>query len=159
MDVEVADANRMRNIIQEGDKSYDMILTGINLGLLDYNIFPYFHSGQAKTGFNFSRIRNPVLDVELEKLKTGQLSPDELEAAKDTILQILASEDVVRTFYSPYQHIYVDRNILSAHQLPILSSPAYIYEVFEHAYIKKHMSIQTDNKSIRGFFSWLVSGR
>lgn len=33
-----------KDIITEGKKSYDMLLTGIDLGLSSYNIFPFFHS-------------------------------------------------------------------------------------------------------------------
>jgi hypothetical protein len=34
----------LQTIITKGEKQYSMILTGINLGLFDYNIFPFFHS-------------------------------------------------------------------------------------------------------------------
>ena len=95
--------------------------------------------------------------MELEKLKLGQLSPDELKVAKDNILKILSTENVVRTFYSPYQHIYVDRNIINSRHTSILSSSAYIFDMFEHSYIKKHMSIRFDNKGIMSFGHWVMS--
>ncbi len=64
------DLAEIREIVRTGEKKYDALLTGINLGISGYNVFPFFHSGQAKGGLNFSGIRNIQLDIELERLKT-----------------------------------------------------------------------------------------
>lgn len=65
--------NFQSSIIKEGKKEYDLLLTGVNLGLMGYNVFPFFHSGQAQTGFNFTKIKNPNLDTLLEELKSKDL--------------------------------------------------------------------------------------
>jgi len=70
-------------------KQYSMILTGINLGLFDYNIFPFLHSGQAEKGFNFAKLKNIALDILLEKLKSSQLNSDSLKYVESQILEIL----------------------------------------------------------------------
>ncbi len=46
IDVEITTlaTENLQTIITKGEKQYSMILTGINLGLFDYNIFPFFHS-------------------------------------------------------------------------------------------------------------------
>lgn len=38
----------IKKSLQNPDFSYDIALTGINLGLFHYNILPFFHSGQVK---------------------------------------------------------------------------------------------------------------
>ncbi len=38
----------VKKSIQDPNFSYDIVLTGINLGIFHYNILPFFHSGQAK---------------------------------------------------------------------------------------------------------------
>lgn len=54
----------------ETKKTYDIFITGVNLGYLGTYAMPYFHSGQAQNGFNFSLLRNPTLDILLEELRT-----------------------------------------------------------------------------------------
>lgn len=63
----------IESAVKDGKKEYDLLLTGVNLGLLGYNIFPFFHSGQAEKGFNFSKIKDVALDVLLEELKGKDL--------------------------------------------------------------------------------------
>jgi hypothetical protein len=54
-------------MLRSGNKDYDMILVGINLGYFDYNLFPYLHSSQIKTGFNLGKIKKLSLDILLEE--------------------------------------------------------------------------------------------
>ncbi len=72
------DAESIRSLLKGGSKNYDILITGVNLGFMGNYLFPYLHSGQSENGFNFSKIRNPNLDILLEELKNKELSPESL---------------------------------------------------------------------------------
>lgn len=145
-----------KNTIELGQKNYDMLLTGIDLGLTSYNIFPFFHSGQAAKGFNFSKIKNVALDILLERLKSSQLNPESLTRIKQDVLDILKKENVVLTFYSPYHSFFIDKNLKDVKDTDILPSPSYLYDLGEGVYIKEHRSIDFKQKGIRDFSAWIA---
>ncbi len=64
----------------------------MNLGYLGTHLSPYFHSGQAQDGFNFSLLRNSALDMLLEELRTRNLSPEELATDIIKINTLLKAE-------------------------------------------------------------------
>ena len=70
---EAIGAEDFQTVIKEGKKDYDLLVTGVNLGLMGYNVFPFFHSGQSQVGFNFTKVKNPNLDTLLEELKSKDL--------------------------------------------------------------------------------------
>lgn len=132
-----------------------MIITGINLGLFDYNIFPYFHSGQAKVGFNFSKLKNISLDVLLEELRSRQLDPERLTALKTQILDILKKESVVKPLYSPFYPISIDKNLKGIGDTEHLPYVSHLFDVIKNGYIKESRTINSKNKSIFGFIQWV----
>lgn len=145
----------LSNIISKGEKQYSMILTGINLGLFDYNIFPFFHSGQAEKGFNFSKIKNISLDILLEKLKSSQLNSESLKFIQSQILDILRKENVVAALYSPYNTYFIDRNLKQTSPGAVLPYSSSLYSVSEHTYIKESRLIKFENKNMPGFIQWI----
>jgi len=132
-----------------------MLLVGVSNGLFDYNISPYFHSSQAKNGYNFSKIKNLQLDGYLETLKSGKLDEKKLTYLKSEIIKILGAEAVVKTFYSPYNNFFIDRNIRNLEKTQIIPSKAYLYEVLEPGYIKINRIIDWKTKSLGDFGKWL----
>lgn len=158
IDVKSKEINQkdMQQIVK-WDKNYDMLLVWVNHGLYDYNIFPFFHSWQAKVGFNFSKIKNVSLDMLLEKEKSGQLENDKLEQIKKESFDIFKKEAIVKTFYSPYSFFYVDKNIKNIQNVELLPYRYYSYDIIKNWYIKEDRIIDFGTKTIQGFLNWIKS--
>lgn len=77
----------IKKMVAEQNPTYDILLTGINLGLFHYNVLPFFHSGQIKNGSNMSRLRNATLDTTMEKLidRLYYNAPDKLRIIESEI--------------------------------------------------------------------------
>lgn len=144
-------------IVKEGKKEYDLLLTGVNLGLMGYNVFPFFHSGQAQIGFNFSKIKNPDLDTLLEELKTKDLGEEGLRAVRERVLAILKREAVVLTFTRPAVPYSIDRGVRKARIVETLPTSSYLYDVLENSYVKESRLADFNTKSVSGYFEWFKS--
>lgn len=144
-------------IITNGDKNYDMILTGINLGLFDYNLFPFFHSGQANKGFNFSKVKNIALDILLEKLKSSQINSDSLKHIQSETLDILKKENVFLPLYSPYHTFFIDKNLKDTQMVPVIPYSSSLYDIGEHMYIKEDRHIDWTKKGLLDGLNWIKS--
>lgn len=142
-------------IISKGEKQYAMILTGINLGLFDYNVFPFLHSGQAEKGFNFSKLKNVSLDILLERLKSSQLNSDSLKSIESQILSILKKENVFMPLYSPYNTLFVDKNLKQLKIAPVIPYASSLYDIGENIYLKEKFTLQFAGKSFSGFVAWI----
>lgn len=142
-------------VVREGKKEYDLLITGVNLGLLGYNVFPFFHSGQAETGFNFSKIKNPSLDVLLEELKSKDLGKDGLKSAREKILAILRKEAVTLTFSSPYIPYSIDRRVKNVKIADTLPATSYLFDVLRGSYVKESRLANLEEKGIVDFSNWL----
>ena len=104
-----------------GNKNdYDMVLAGVHLGYFDDNIFPYFHSSQAKSGYNFAQIRKTSLDILLEELKANITDLTRAEEIQQKVVDILNEEQVVKTLYTPRGYLLADKKIKN------ISFPEYI---------------------------------
>lgn len=144
-------------VVKEGKKDYDLLLTGVNLGLMGYNVFPFFHSGQAQIGFNFSKIKNPDLDTLLEELKSKDLGEEGLRAVRERVLAILKREAVVLTFTRPAVPYSIDRGVRKAHIVETLPTSSYLFDVLENSYAKESRLADFNTKSVSGYFGWFKS--
>jgi hypothetical protein len=90
---------------------YDMILAGINLWYFDFNIYPYFHSSQAKSGYNFSNVKKLSLDLILEEINSNKIDKETLQKKQQQALNIIKDEQIVKTLYTPLLNLLVDKNI------------------------------------------------
>lgn len=145
----------LQTIISKGEKQYSMILTGINLGLFDYNIFPFLHSGQAEKGFNFAKLKNLALDILLEKLKSSQLNSDSLKFVQSQILEILKKENVFVPLYSPYNTFFIDKSLKQIKSVPVLPYSSSLYDIGEDMYTKEKLTLKFEGKSFGGFVEWV----
>lgn len=153
--IEEIPTSRFEEVVKEGKKDYDFLLTGVNLGLLGYNVFPFFHSGQAETGFNFSKLKNPSLDVLLEELKSKDLGEDGLKNVREKILAILRKEAVTLTFSNPYIPYSVDRNVKGVEIVETLPATSYVFDMLEKAYVRESRLADFRNKSLSHFLEWI----
>ncbi len=147
----------MEDVVNKWNKNYDLMLTWINHWLFYYNIAPFFHSWQAKSWFNFSKIKNVSLDVLLEKLKSSTLSEEKLSSIEKESLSVLKEESVVKTFYSPYSVFYVDKNLKNINTVWMLPYSYYTYKIVENSYIKEDFVVDFTKKSFKWLMSWLLS--
>lgn len=145
----------LQPIISKGEKQYSMLLTGINLWLFDYNIFPFLHSWQAEKGFNFAKLKNITLDILLERLKSSQLNSESLKFIQTQILDILRKENVFVPLYSPYNTLFIDKNIKQVKQVPVLPYSSSLYDIGENMYLKEKLTIKFKGKSFNGMLDWL----
>lgn len=157
IDVQITELSTedLQSIISKGEKQYSLILTGINLGLFDYNIFPFFHSGQAEKGFNFAKLKNIPLDILLEKLKSSQLNSDSLKYIQSQILEILKKENVFVPLYSPYNTLYIDKTLKQIKSVPVFPYSSSLYDIGENMYLKEELNFKWKDKSINGLFDWI----
>lgn len=154
-DVHVLENNELSQIVNTGNKSYDLIVTGINTGPLASDLFAFFHSGQADKGFNFGRLKDLPLDVELESLRKRMIEGDRLESAKSAIRDRLGQSASVLPLVSPYTSLFVDRNIENFQTPPLLPDVSDLADFFRPTFIKKERIFQWSDKSIIGFFRFL----
>lgn len=106
--IESYEKDELNNIIASRD--FDLLLYGQSLG---YNLdtFAFFHSSQAtETGYNISNYQSPVVDMDIEKIRT---TFDQSE--RDELLNDLASEiakDMPAVFlYTPSYYYAVDKRV------------------------------------------------
>ncbi len=145
----------LQTIITKGEKQYSMILTGINLWIFDYNIFPFLHSWQAEKGFNFAKLKNLALDILLERLKSSQLNSDSLKVLQTQVLDILKKENVFVPLYSPYNSFFIDKNLKQLKTATVLPYSSSLFDVGENMYLKEKFTIKFGGKSMDWMLSWL----
>jgi hypothetical protein len=143
--------------LKQWEKNYDLLIAGINLGYFDFNIFPYFHSSQAKYWYNFSKIKKLSLDQILEELKSHNLWEEKLKLLEWKINEILKEEAVFKPLFTPLYSNLVDKNI-KAYKLPEkLPSEIYRFSPLINSYILKKKIINYDDKSIKNYFKYLLN--
>lgn len=147
--------NDLGKKIAQWEKEYDMILIGIDGGYFPYQILPYFHSSQAKDGYNFSNTKNLNLDLILEELKSNILGKEKLEELEKKVNEIISQKQMVRPLYTKVYHVAIDNN-LKNFTLPnqISNSLAVIDSILE-SYIKSQRTIDFSQKSIGDFISFI----
>jgi len=136
--------------ISAWEKNYDIIIAWIDLGYFDFNLFPYFHSSQAKNWNNFSNIKKPELDILLEELKENNLSQKKRDFLKNRVLDIISQEQIVKTIYSPCLYYLTDKNIKNFKKTEHTPDMDLRKKWYLNAYI-------TFKKQIAGEDKWLIS--
>lgn len=135
--------------------SYDLMLAGINLWYFDFNIYPYFHSSQAKLGYNFSNIKKLSLDMILEDINSNKLSQDKVINFENKALEILKDEQIIKTLYTPVINLLVDKNIRNFSISDKLPSQVGRFDYLSNIYVNEKRNINYENKWLIDFFKFL----
>ena len=147
----------LTNDLRKEDAPYDMVVIWVNLGYLDFNMFPYLHSSQAESGYNFSNIKNLSLDIILEEMKWNNLSNTKILELEDKIGAILKEEQIMKTLYSPKLKLLVDKNIENYSLASYMPDDIYRLNPLINSYISKKKTIDTENKSSLDFVKFLFT--
>lgn len=142
--------------IMSNKDEYDMILAWIHLWYLNSNLFPYLHSSQAKTWYNFSNIRKTSLDLLVEELKENIYTEEKTLEIEKKVLDILRNEQVLKTLYTPKINLLVDKNIKIEKAYSSLPYKSERSSILENAYIKEEKILDLTDKSFIGFFKFLL---
>lgn len=147
--------SNIQNILLD-KSSYDMLLTWVNLWYFDFNIFPYFHSSQTETWYNFSNIKKSNLDLLLEDLKSWIINKEEEIKIKEEINQIFKEEQVIKTLYTPKINLLVDKNLNINKVYNYLPNESLRSYIVNSSYIKEQKIINYENKSIFWFIKYML---
>jgi hypothetical protein len=139
------------------EKDYDMIIIGIDLWYFDFNIFPYFHSSQAKWWYNFSNKKDLNLDILLEELKSNILDKEKTKELEQKVLEILKEKQIVKTIYSKENMLLVDKNIENFSVNNRLESTLWINESLFKSYVNSSKKIIFKEKWFFDFFRFIKS--
>lgn len=155
--IENTSISDIKSNIGNPDFSYDIVLSGVNLGLFYYNVTPFLHSNQIKNGYNMSQIKDTALDTLLSRL-TDRLyysNPDKLRDLQTNIQKILEREFIVYTFGSPYEFIGTKSTIRGIKIPEFLTGREMLIDIMSRWYFKEGYKLSAEPKSIIWFFAWL----
>ncbi len=147
--------NDINTKVINGEKDYDMILIWIDLWYFDFNIFPYFHSSQAKWWYNFSWKKDLSLDIILEQLKSNVFSQEKTKTLEQDVLSILREKQLIKTLYSKENILLVDKNIKNFNLSESLKSTLWINEAIYKSYTTADKQLILKNKWIADFFKFI----
>ncbi|MCD5380709.1 ABC transporter substrate-binding protein [Candidatus Gracilibacteria bacterium] len=145
----------LNTLLVEKKKNYDMLLAGVNLSYFDFNIYPYFHSSQIESGYNFSNFRKLDLDIVLEELKSKLLGEDKIAVLEKKALTIIEENHLAKTIYTPILSNLVDKNIKGYELSKNIPENIYRFEPLQKSYVKEEKRVITENKGIIGFIKYL----
>lgn len=147
--------NDLNKKIKTWEKDYDLLLIWLDLWYFDYNIYPYFHSSQAKEWFNFSNIKNLNLDILLEELKSNILSKEKRIELQKKVIEILNDKQVFKTLYKKENIVLIDKNIKWFSLNQNISWDLAIIDAINKSYVTSEKEIVFWNKSLFDFFRFL----
>lgn len=154
--IEELSTSDIQSNMSKSDFAYDIVLTGVNLGLFYYDV-SFLHSNQINNGYNMSRIKDATLDTLLSRL-TDRLyydAPDRLRDIQINIQKILEREFVVYTFGSPYEFMGT-KNTLRGIKIPeFLAGREMLIDIMSRWYFKEGYKLSSEPKSLIWFFAWL----
>lgn len=150
--ISITDLNK--KIISE-EKDYDMIVVWLDLGYFPFHLYPYFHSSQAKWGYNFSNVKNLNLDILLEELKSNVLSKDKTKELEEKANEIFIEKQVVRPIYTKESSVLIDNNIKNFSLPTNVASDLAVLDSILQSYVSSEKSIDFSEKNLWGFVSFL----
>jgi ABC-type oligopeptide transport system substrate-binding subunit len=143
--------------LSDANFSYDILFSGVHLGLFYYNVSPFLHSNGIKNWYNLIRLKDSTLDTLLNRL-TERLyynAPDRLREIQINIQKILERESAVFTFWSPYEYIATKNTLLGLKIPEFMAGREMLIDVLSRWYFKEGYKRTNETKSIFWFFEWL----
>lgn len=145
----------LNSLLLSKRKNYDILLAGVNLSYFKFNIYPYFHSSQIESGYNFSNYRKLDLDIILEELKSKLLSEDKVNLLQKKALKIINDNYLAKTIYTPILSNLVDKNIKSYSLEQDIPENIYRFEPLQKSFVNEEKKIITENKWVIWYIKFL----
>lgn len=145
----------LNKLLVEKKKNYDMLLAWVNLSYFDFNIYPYFHSSQIESGYNFANFRKLDLDIVLEELKSKLLSEEKIAVLEKKALDIIDENHLSKTIYTPILSNLVDKNIKGYNLSENIPENIYRFEPLQKSYVKEEKRVITENKWVIWYIKYL----
>jgi hypothetical protein len=82
----------------------------------------------------------------LEELKSDIKNPEEINKIQKKVLDILQSEQIIKTLYSPKINLLIDKNIKNISIPKKLMNKSERKDLFKSIYIKENKIINFENK-------------
>ena len=145
----------LNTLLVEKKKNYDMLLAWVNLSYFDFNIYPYFHSSQIESGYNFTNFRKLDLDIVLEELKSKLLTQDKITLLESKALKIIHENHLAKTIYTPILSNLIDKNIKGYNLSKNIPENIYRFEPLQKSYVKEEKRVITENKWVIWYIKYL----
>ncbi len=150
LNIEILKMSDLQKRVKERD--YDILIFGQSLG---YNLdsYPYWHSSQAKSGFNFSQLKNFEVDTLLEEIRSTH---DEAKRQKELkeVEQVLVKEVPAVFFYTPEKYFALSSRVKGA-DFANLKDTRDRFSNIKNWYVNEKRSIKEGVK-IMDFFKWIL---
>ena len=157
INIQAITINELTNSLRNDIKDYDILIAWINTGYHNFNLFPYFHSSQAKSGYNFSNLKKLSLDQILEELKSHNLSKEKILELERKLITIIKEESIIKTLYTPLYSNLVDKTIHWYQLEDNIPSEIHRFDPLINSYVLKKRIINKDWKGTLNFFKYLIN--
>lgn len=147
--------NDLNKKIEQNQKDYDMILIWIDSWIFNFNIFPYFHSSQAKNWYNLSNLKSPSLDEILEKLKWSIQNQETTIELEKKAIEIFKNSQTIKTLYSKENPVLIDKNIKNINFNQNITSYIWVLDILKKANISSEKEIIMKNKNLNDFIDFI----
>lgn len=150
--ISITDLNKK---IISWEKNYDIVILWLDLWYFPQNIYPYFHSSQAKSWYNFSWVKNLDLDIILENLKSEVLSNEKILDLEKKSIEIFSLKQIFKPLYLKSNIVLVDNNIKNFILSQNTPSDLVINEALLDSYIVSDRKIDFSKKSLKWFYEFV----
>ena len=145
----------IQTIITSGKKDYDLLIIGVTVNGSIANLGQMFGASSSGSNLNFSGYTNKSLDALFGELRSTT-EPIRISQIEQEIMKIMNTESFFMPIASPYHRILIDRNIKGIAKIDTLPSIPSFSTILQQSSIKEKYILDTKDKSIGGFFSWLT---
>lgn len=150
------EAKDVEQIIQTGKKDYDILVAWVSTAGDVAGLGQLFASSEAGKWVNFSNIESKTLDNLFIELQSSTLSWS-IEQTKEKIISLMQDESFFFPLSSPIHTFYVDRNLKWVRKISTFPGITTLYDILQYSSIKDTYILNTQEKWILWFFTWIFS--
>lgn len=141
-------------MIRSGKKEYDILIVWVEAIGNIAKIGQIFLSSEAGKWINFANVQSKTLDDLFISLRSTN-NPEKINEIESKIIDFMERESFFLPIASPYNQIWIDRNIKWITQLNIFQDMSSIYDVTRFASIRDTYILNTEWKGPIKFIQWI----
>lgn len=146
----------IQKLIRSGEKTYDIILIGVEWGDTIADVGQIFLSSNAKKWINFSNIESKRLDSLFESLHRAT-NTGSMGEIQEEITGIMQEESFFLPLSRPTHVFYVDRNLKWINNFEQISGIENIFDILEFVSIKDTYILNLEGKWPLAFIKWIFA--